>query len=242
MLDSPYVRRVAIALLRLGLGFEHRPLSLFRDIDAFRAINPVLKAPTFIADDGTILMDSSLIIDYAQSLAPHAPRLTPAAPAARLTSYRLNGLGLAVSEKAVQLHYERSLRPPERQHEPWRQRVLGQLAAGLEGLEREAMKAQNWLVDKDRCWPTSPSPRPSLSLRRTSPTLSLNPLIPRSRPFARAPKLWRSSAPRPPRTASKSPRPSRSLRATYFSKGRSDPHVRSARDDEGGDHGRSRRT
>ncbi|HLW92493.1 MAG TPA: glutathione S-transferase [Roseiarcus sp.] len=148
MLDSPYVRRVAIALLRLGLGFEHRPLSLFRDIDAFRAINPVLKAPTFIADDGTILMDSSLIIDYAQSLAPHAPRLTPAAPAARLTSYRLNGLGLAVSEKAVQLHYERSLRPPERQHEPWRQRVLGQLAAGLEGLEREAMKAQNWLVDE----------------------------------------------------------------------------------------------
>src|SRR5579863_5018292 len=148
MLDSPYVRRVAIALLRLAVPFEHRPLSLFRHIDAFRAINPVLKAPTLVADDGTVLMDSSLIIDYAASLVPHAPRLTPSAPSARLHSYRLNGLGLAVDEKAVQLHYERVLRPLKRQHEPWRQRVVGQLAAGLEGLEREAAKAQNWLVDE----------------------------------------------------------------------------------------------
>ena len=82
MLDSPYVRRVAIALMRLGLPFEHRPISLFRHIDEFTAVSPLLKAPTLVADDGTVLVDSTLIIDYAATLAPDAPSLTPRAPRA----------------------------------------------------------------------------------------------------------------------------------------------------------------
>jgi glutathione S-transferase len=149
MLDSPYVRRVAIALLRLGLPFEHVPLSLFRHINEFRKISPMLKAPSLVADDGTVLIDSTLILDYVVSLAPHAPRLSPSAPAARLKALRLNGLALAVSEKAVQIYYERNLRPPEKQHEPWLERVRGQLFAGLDALEREAQSASNWLVDED---------------------------------------------------------------------------------------------
>jgi glutathione S-transferase len=149
MLDSPYVRRVAIAFLRLGLPFEHRPLSLFRHIDAFRKISPMLKAPSLVADDGTVLIDSTLIIDYAVSLAPSAPRLSPSAPAAQLKALRLNGLALAVNEKAVQIHYERQLRPPEKQHQPWLERIRGQLFAGLDALEREAAAASNWLVDEN---------------------------------------------------------------------------------------------
>jgi glutathione S-transferase len=149
MLDSPYVRRVAIALMRLGLPFEHRPLSLFRHIDEFRKVNPMLKAPTFVADDGTVLMDSTLILDYAESLAPNAPRLAPSAPKARLKAYRLNGIAMAVNEKAVQIHYERNLRPPEKRHEPWLERVRGQFFAGLDALERDAESAPNWLVDEN---------------------------------------------------------------------------------------------
>ena len=42
MLDSPYVRRVAISLLALGLPFRHRSISVFRGIDEFRAIIPVV--------------------------------------------------------------------------------------------------------------------------------------------------------------------------------------------------------
>ena len=42
MLDSPYVRRVAISLRLLGLPFEHRPVSVFREFDAFAAVNPVV--------------------------------------------------------------------------------------------------------------------------------------------------------------------------------------------------------
>ena len=76
MLDSPYVRRVAISLQLLGLRFEHQSLSVFRTFSEFQRINPVVKAPTFICDDGEVLMDSTLILEYAEVLA--SPRsLTP---------------------------------------------------------------------------------------------------------------------------------------------------------------------
>jgi glutathione S-transferase len=51
-------------------------------------------------------------------------------------------------EKAVQLHYERALRPPEKMHEPWRARVAGQLDAALSALDREA-PASGWIAGDD---------------------------------------------------------------------------------------------
>ena len=135
MLDSPYVRRVAISLQLLGLPFEHRSLSVFRTFDQFRAINPVVKAPTLICDDGTVLMDSTLILDYAEALA--APKsLMPRALAQRQAALRTVGLALAACEKSVQLVYE-NLRPPEKRHEPWAARVLGQMHAAFGELEAE---------------------------------------------------------------------------------------------------------
>jgi glutathione S-transferase len=47
-------------------------------------------------------------------------------------------------EKAVQRHYERMLRPPEKQHEPWVDRVMGQLTAGLSALDAE-LPGSAWL-------------------------------------------------------------------------------------------------
>jgi glutathione S-transferase len=136
MLDSPYVRRVAIGLQLLGLPFTHRSLSVFRTFDEFRAINPVVKAPTLVCDDGTVLMDSTLILDYAEALA--APRtLRPAGLAERRDALRAIGLALAACEKVVQIVYERSLRPPEKRHAPWIERVTGQMGAGFAGLEAE---------------------------------------------------------------------------------------------------------
>jgi glutathione S-transferase len=139
MLDSPYVRRVAISLQLLGLAFEHRPVSVFRGFDEFHAINPVVKAHSLVCDDGTVLMDSTLILEYAEALAQAQGRrsLMPAAVAARCRDLRVIGLALAACEKSVQIVYERGLRPPQRQHEPWVERITGQLLAAFAGLEAE---------------------------------------------------------------------------------------------------------
>jgi glutathione S-transferase len=137
LLDSPYVRRVAISLQLLGLPFEHRPVSVFRGFDAFRAINPVVKAPTLVCDDGAVLMDSSLILEYAEALAAPRATLIPRDIASRRQCLCTLGFALAACEKAVQLVYEHELRPPEHRHEPWTRRVRAQLRAAAAGLERE---------------------------------------------------------------------------------------------------------
>ncbi|MCW5655932.1 glutathione S-transferase [Hydrogenophaga sp.] len=139
MLDSPYVRRVAISLRLLNLPFEHRPISVFRTFEQFRQINPVVKAPTLVTDDGTVLMDSTLILQWIEGEGPHdaASRLTPTTRTARLQDLRLTGLALAACEKTVQIAYEHQLRPEDKWHAPWLDRVNGQLSAAYAALEAE---------------------------------------------------------------------------------------------------------
>ena len=141
MLDSPYVRRVAVSLQLLGLPFEHRSVSVFRGFAQFEAINPVVKAPTLVCDDGTVLMDSTLIIDYAEAFAAPGKSLMPADIAARRQALRVLGLALAACEKSVQIVYERGVRPPEKLHQPWVDRVSGQLRAACHALEAELARA-----------------------------------------------------------------------------------------------------
>ena len=135
MLDSPYVRRAAISMRLLGLPFTHEAVSVFRTFEQFRAINPVVKAPTLVCDNDVVLMDSTLIIDYAEALAGRS--LMPTDLAARQRSLRMIGLALAACEKAVQNVYEHNLRPTEKVHQPWVERVNGQRASAFELLERE---------------------------------------------------------------------------------------------------------
>ena len=103
MLDSPYVRRVAVALLTAEVPFVHRPISLFRHIAAFSRINPLLKAPTLVADDGTVVTDSGVILDYLGCVFPRIAALSPSPPALRLRAARATGLALTAMEKAASL-------------------------------------------------------------------------------------------------------------------------------------------
>lgn len=145
MLDSPYVRRTALTLAALDIPFVHEPLSVFRHYDAFAAINPVVKAPTAVTDEGVVLTDSSLIIGYARKALAGDRRLGPAAPDLFALDIRLTGLGLAAAEKAVQLVYERELRPADRRHQPWIDRVSGQLEGALVAIDRDIAGAA-WLL------------------------------------------------------------------------------------------------
>ena len=140
MLDSPYVRRVAISAKCLGIQLEHQSVSVFRHFEQFQQINPVVKAPTLVLGNGDVLIDSTLIIDYLEALAGTGNSLMPTDIDQRVRSLRLIGLALAACEKSVQLYYERTLRPVEIQFEPWVERVEGQLAAAYLALERELEK------------------------------------------------------------------------------------------------------
>lgn len=145
MLDSPYVRRVAISFHLQGLSFDHQPLSVFSTFETFAAINPIVKAPTLVLDNGTVLMDSGLILEFSDRLVASHLQLLPGEMDAYIRSQRIIGLALAACEKTVQIVYERNLRPAEKQHQPWVDRVHGQLTAAYHLLEAEVQRADSWL-------------------------------------------------------------------------------------------------
>jgi glutathione S-transferase len=145
MLDSPYVRRCAVSMKLMGIPFEHQPLSVFRTYDQFRAINPVVKAPTLVCSDGAVLMDSTLILDYLESQVTESRRLMPPHGIEHREALRLTGLALAGCEKCVQIVYEKTQRPEDKRHPPWLERVIGQANAAFVELERDLEKAQPWL-------------------------------------------------------------------------------------------------
>jgi glutathione S-transferase len=147
MLDSPYVRRVAVALLLAEVPFRHRPISLFRHIEAFSQVSPLLKAPTLVLDDGTALVESSVILEYLASLYPALADLAPVRAEAPIKAARAMGVALTVAEKAVQVHYERALRAPAERSESWGARIGRQLAVGLAALDGELPKS-DWIGGK----------------------------------------------------------------------------------------------
>jgi glutathione S-transferase len=145
MLDSPYVRRVAVSLKLMGLPFEHRSVSVFRTYDEFRKINPVVKAPSFVCNDGTVLMDSTLILDYLEHCVAPGKKLTPAGGPERREALRLIGLAMAACEKMVQIVYEHNQRPPDKVHAPWLGRVTQQANEAFAQLEKAVAAAKPWL-------------------------------------------------------------------------------------------------
>jgi glutathione S-transferase len=164
MLDSPFVRRVAISLRALDIAFVHEPLSVFSAFDVFAGINPVVKAPSLVTDDGTVLMDSSLILEHAERIAAPGRSLIPLDPQAHSRSLRIIGLALAACEKTVQIVYEHNLRPMEKRHQPWLDRVHGQLAAAYRLLEAEMPRAGSRLFGT---WPLQADITSAVALRFT---------------------------------------------------------------------------
>ena len=144
MLDSPYVRRVAVALLIAEVPFDHRPISLFRHIPEFSELSPLLKAPSLVLDDGAALVDSSVILEYLAALHPALDALGIGKAESPLKAARATGVALTVCEKAVQVHYERALRTPEQRSDVWWSRIGGQLGVGLAALEAE-LPEHGWI-------------------------------------------------------------------------------------------------
>jgi glutathione S-transferase len=109
--DSPFVRRVGIALALYDLPFEHRPWSTFGDAEKIRPYNPLARVPTLVLDDGETLIDSHIILDYLDSLVPPEHRMFPAAEPARRRALKIAALATGLGDMAVSLFYEKRLHP-----------------------------------------------------------------------------------------------------------------------------------
>ena len=133
--DSPFVRRVGIAMRLYGMDFEHRPWSTFGDADKIAAFNPLIRVPTLVLDDGEALVESAAILDYLDELAGPEKALIADRGRARRDAMKVCALAMSLGDKAVSLLYENVLRSD--QSELWTNRCRKQVTGGLDLLEKE---------------------------------------------------------------------------------------------------------
>lgn len=133
--DSPFVRRVAIALKLYELPFEHRPWSVFRNAEEVARFNPLRRVPTLVLDDGEVLIESGAILDYLDEHVGPDRALIAAEGRLRRQALKVAALATGLADKAVSLVYERALH--EATSAAWIARCEGQVGNVLAILEIE---------------------------------------------------------------------------------------------------------
>jgi glutathione S-transferase len=143
--DSPFVRRVGIALNLYGMSYEHRPWSVWADAERIAQFNPLRRVPTLVLDDGEVLIESAAILDALDEMAGPGRALLPASGAARQRALRVCALATGLADKAVSLVYEGVLRPDP--SVVWVERCRAQIADVLDRLEADRAAAPSpwWL-------------------------------------------------------------------------------------------------
>ncbi|MEZ5531350.1 MAG: glutathione S-transferase family protein [Steroidobacteraceae bacterium] len=148
MLDSPFVRRVAIAMDLCGLQFERLDWSVGRDFARIREFSPLGRVPALVLDGGEVLVESSAILDYIDERVGTQQALMPARGAERRDALGVIALAVGAAEKGREQIYENAFRPAEKRHEPWIERCRSQMHGALGELDRRcALRGDSpWLV------------------------------------------------------------------------------------------------
>lgn len=142
--DSPFVRRVAIALRLYDLPFEHRPWSTFGDGDRIAAFNPLRRVPTLVLDDGEALIESAAILDHLDERVGPSRAMIAGSGDLRRHALKVCALATGLADKAVSLVYEQVLH--QATSEQWTERCRMQISGVLDALEgdRAAKRRKFW--------------------------------------------------------------------------------------------------
>ena len=143
--DSPFARRVGIALSLYQIPFEHRPWSVWGNAEDIAHFNPLRRVPTLVLDDETVLVDSFAILDAIDEMVPPERALLPRHGLVRRDGLRIAALCAGFADKAVSLLYESLFRTHP--SEAWMARCRLQIQDCLVRLEAEraARPTPHWL-------------------------------------------------------------------------------------------------
>lgn len=133
--DSPFVRRVAIALRLYDLPFEHRPWSTFGDGDRIAAFNPLRRVPTLVLENGEALIESAAILDHLDERVGPSRAIIADSGDLRRHALKVCALATGLADKAVSLVYEQVLH--QATSEQWIERCRTQISGVLDVLESD---------------------------------------------------------------------------------------------------------
>ena len=133
---SPFGRKVKLALGILGLENEVtiEKADPTDAADSIRRQNPLGKIPALIIEDGTVLYDSPVILEYLDHRAGGG-KIIPTDPNARMKALVLQALCDGILDAGILLVYEGRWRPPEMAVQKWIDHQTGKVMRALETLE-----------------------------------------------------------------------------------------------------------
>ena len=143
---SPYTRRVAITLKAYNVAYEQRALSGFDNRADVRMWNPLGRIPALVLDGGEVLIDSGAIIDHLDEVYGGEHVLTPRSGPDRRTVLKVAAIMMGACDKGLQAAYTRNHTPREKQHQPWIDDCLTQVARALEAIDAMIQPAQPYLL------------------------------------------------------------------------------------------------
>ena len=135
ILTSPYVRKTRIALSEKKIGYEFVLTDLSVPDNIATKFNPLGKVPCLVLDDGKTLYDSSVIVDYLDTLTP-VNRLLPEDRHARTDVKCWEALADGIMDAAVLVRLE-GKRPATMQNPDWIGLQTGKIHAGLKALSSQ---------------------------------------------------------------------------------------------------------
>lgn len=146
LFDSPFTRRVAIALTLAGHAFEHRAWSVGADFDRIREYSPLGRVPVLVLDDGEVMTESSTILDWIEHAHPELGLLPPPGRARR-EALRLIGLASGAADRGVAMVLERIFHPEAHRSAALLARGTTQVEGVLAALDGAcAARSGQWLV------------------------------------------------------------------------------------------------
>ncbi|WP_036170640.1 glutathione S-transferase N-terminal domain-containing protein [Massilia sp. 9096] len=127
---SPYVRKVRVVCAEKKLDYDFALENVWAADTRIGESNPLGKVPCLVMEDGSAMYDSRVIAEYLDTLTPVC-KLLPANSRDRANVKVWEALADGVLDAAVTAYLERTQRPEELRHQPWMDRQLGKVRAGL---------------------------------------------------------------------------------------------------------------
>lgn len=141
---SPFSRKVRIVVREVGLQERVEEIvtavSRVRVNEDFARINPLVKIPTLVTDDGMALFDSAVICEYLDSL-HGGQQLFPAAGEERWRELRLQATCDEILDSGNLCRFEMVDRPETLHRQDWIVALKAKMHGGLDLLEREILSA-----------------------------------------------------------------------------------------------------
>lgn len=131
---SPFARKARIALLEKGVVFETVVENPWLPHTTVPASNPLGKVPALLLDDGDVVHDSKVIIEYLETL-NLPPALIPREPRQRVAHKQIEAIADGVCDAVVLMVQERS-RPEDKRSSDWTERQRKKVLAGMAELSR----------------------------------------------------------------------------------------------------------